>query len=257
MALIELVEKRHLALLPRGADILRRLEVGDRLGAPIEPRALIGRRHEARAPVPRATRHHGAGIVEHDHKARQICVLGPQAVAHPTSQRRPARQRRAGIHLADAAHMIQPVGPARADHGQVVDACGDVGKPVRNPDSALAVLLPFPLRRQERSPAFSHGRDHRLEARTATAGRQDGRAPVSDRTCRDDSGRPSMNRKITLLAVAGRHHAGRDAPDSSRRSRATPESDALALPSISPSAAAPKPMPASSSHSRRESGSTR
>ena len=42
--------------------------------------------------------------------------------------------------------MIQPISPAGANDGDVVDVFRDVWIPIGNPDAALAVLLERPLR---------------------------------------------------------------------------------------------------------------
>ena len=44
-----------------------------------------------------------------------------QPVGHPGAHRRPPRQDRARVHLADRADVIQAVGPAGADDGHLID----------------------------------------------------------------------------------------------------------------------------------------
>ena len=81
-----------------------------------EPRSLIRRRHEPGAPDAAA-----AGrlfvVVQQHHKRGQVLVLGSQTVGHPRSQAGPPGKDAAGVHLADAADVVQPVRPARTDHG--------------------------------------------------------------------------------------------------------------------------------------------
>ena len=72
MAAVEPVQQLELALLPRRADLGGRRQVGDRLGAALEPRPLVDRRHEARAPVPRAAGDLRARIVLHHDEAGQV-----------------------------------------------------------------------------------------------------------------------------------------------------------------------------------------
>ena len=124
--------------------------------------------------------------------------------------------------------MVQPVGPARADHREVVGAGGDVRQPVGDPDPALAVLLPLPPRGQQRRTAFSHGRDHRLEARRQRLAGQPVELGLGVERI-EWLGPPSMKRKITLLAVAGRRH-GADLGDGDRRFRSSSSSPGPADP---------------------------
>ena len=235
---------------PTAAGV-RRLAIGS--SAAVKRRSLIDCRHEARSPVPRAAGHRGPGRILHDHETGQVRVLGSEAVGHPASQRGSTRQGRAGVHLADAPDMIQPVGPARSDHRQLIGAGRDVRKPVGNPDSTLAVLLPFSLRGQQRRSTFSHGGDHRLEARRKRLARQ----PVQLRLGveRVDMARPTFHEQendAARRALATPRRFRRQSPDSAdraelRRSRA----------SRSRSARPPKPAPASSNHSRRVAGRDR
>jgi len=61
--------------------------------------------------------------------------------------------------------MIQAVAPARTKHGDIVDALGDVRQPIGDPQSALAVPLPFARGGEHRRFELSHGRDHAFESR--------------------------------------------------------------------------------------------
>ena len=55
--------------------------------------------------------------------------------------------------------MVQTVGPAGADDGHLVDVLGDVGIPIRDPGSALPVLLEGALGGEQRVVAGPHGGD--------------------------------------------------------------------------------------------------
>ena len=70
VAAIEPVEELELAPLPLRADLGGRPQVGDRLGAAVEPRPLVDGRHEAGPPVPRAAGHLRRGIVLHHDERR-------------------------------------------------------------------------------------------------------------------------------------------------------------------------------------------
>jgi hypothetical protein len=70
----------------------------------------------------------------------------------------------ARVHLADAAGVIDAVGPAGTDHGQFVGLRGDMGKPVADPEARLTVLLPRSLGGKNGRVEFTHRRDHAAEA---------------------------------------------------------------------------------------------
>ena len=116
---------------------------------PTHDGALMARRQEAGAIGGRAALD-PAGRVGQDDERGQVLVLGPQAVADPAPQARPAHQDRAGVHLVDGLGMVDAVGPARADHRQVVGAVGDVGQEVGDLEAALAVAAEGPLGGQQR-----------------------------------------------------------------------------------------------------------
>ena len=216
------------------------------------PRPLVDGRHEPGAPVPRAAGHLGSRIVLHHDERGQVRVLGAQAVAHPAPQRGAAGEGRAGVHLADAADVVQPVGPARADHREVIGAGGDVRQPVGDPDARSGRAASTSAATPSAGTILAHGRDHRLEARRQRPAGE----PVQLGLGVERSmwlGPPSMNRKITLLAVAGRRHGADPPPGVGVAS--VPAVRSLA--SRSPRARAPKPAPACSSQSRRVIGVTR
>ena len=151
--------------LPGVVDALGRPEVGDRLRAAPQPGPLVDGRHEAGPPVPGTAGDLGLLDVLDDDVAGQVLVLGAEAVGHPAPQRRPAAADRAGVHLADAVDVVQPVGDARPDHRQVVGALGDVRQPVGDPHAALAVPRPLPPRLEQGRLHLPHRRDHPLDAR--------------------------------------------------------------------------------------------
>ena len=165
VAAVEPAEEVELAALAVLAHAGRVGEVRDRLGAAAEAGPLVDGRHEAGAPVARAA---GDGrphdVLEH-HVGRHVLILGADAVADPAPQRGAAGEDRAGVHLADAADVVQAVRPARADHRQVVGALGGVGEPVGDPEAPLPVLLPLAPGGQQRGVALSHRRDDGLEGR--------------------------------------------------------------------------------------------
>lgn len=56
--------------------------------------------------------------------------------------------------------MVDPVGPAAANNGDVIRALSRVRQPVRNPRSSLAKLPPATSGCQQGRPRFSHRRNH-------------------------------------------------------------------------------------------------
>src|SRR5262249_16361247 len=80
-------------------------------------------------------------VILHDNECRQITFRAAEAIRYPCAHRRPARQNRAGIHLADSSDVIDGVALHGSDHGEIVGVLRNVGKPIRNPQAALTVLL--------------------------------------------------------------------------------------------------------------------
>ncbi len=127
-------------------------------------RALVSGRHEAGAPVAIAARRIVAVVGQHD-VAGQVVALAAQAVQAPGAQRRAAAQDAAGVHLAHAAHVVQAVGMATANDGDVVHAGGDFRIPVADPNARLSVLGEFALGAQQRRVGrAAHGRERAVEA---------------------------------------------------------------------------------------------
>ena len=160
---IELVQQIQPPALLLGGDLHRRIEIGNRLAAGMDARALIDGGHEAGAPVAGAIVDR-RGIILHHDKRRQVFVLRSQPVRHPRSQRWPAADDRAGVHLADAVGVIQAIRPARMNDGDVVNALGGVRQPIRHPQTAFSMPRPAPPRRQDRRVEFPHRRDDRPKA---------------------------------------------------------------------------------------------
>src|SRR5678816_4192467 len=60
--------------------------------------------------------------------------------------------------------MIDSVRHARSNHREIIDTRGNVRQPITDPDTALAVLSPLPLRTKERRADLAHRRNHLGEA---------------------------------------------------------------------------------------------
>ena len=97
----------------------------DRAIAAAHQGTLIAGRQKSRSIGRRASLDPSCRVGQ-DNERRQILVLGPQAIADPASQARLAHQNRAGVDLVDRLGVVDTVGPARADHRQVVGAFRDV-----------------------------------------------------------------------------------------------------------------------------------
>src|SRR6266852_589171 len=162
MMLIELRKERQLAALLLFTDTARRVKVRKRFSCWTESNALIKRRHEPGAPIAGAANHLSVIVTEHS-EGRQILILGSQSIAKPGAERWPAAENRTGVHLTDAVRMIQTVAPAGTDDSEIIDAFRSVRQPIRNPEAALAVLLPFAAIRQKRCINLTHGGNDRAE----------------------------------------------------------------------------------------------
>ncbi len=131
---------------------------------------MVRRGQIARAVGGRAALDPARGVGQDD-EGGEVAILGPQAVADPAPQARPTHEGRAGVHLIDRLRVVHAVGPARADHGQVVDQLGRVREEVGDLDTALAVFPEGPFRRQQRVLRdLPTGRDRAEAARQGLAG---------------------------------------------------------------------------------------
>ena len=171
MCSVELREEIELAALLVRVHPLGVVEIRDRRLAALQPHSLIDRRHESRSPIARPVDDFVLAVLQHDER-RHVLVLGAEPVADPRPQRRPPGDRHAGVHLADAPRMIDAVRPTRPHHRDVVHALGRVRQPITDPQPALAVLSPLPLRRKQRSIHLPHRQNHRLETRRQLLPRQ-------------------------------------------------------------------------------------
>ena len=162
---VQLADQVERPPLGRARHALGGAEVEDRAGgARPHHRALMARRQEARAVRGRAALDPAGGIGQDDERG-EVLVLGPQAVAGPAPEAGLAHEDRTGVHLVDGLGMVDAVGPARADDGQVIGAGGDMREEVGDLQPALAVAAERPLRAQERVGRDLPPRGHRAEAR--------------------------------------------------------------------------------------------
>src|ERR1041385_8682272 len=167
---IELREQFHLAALLGFADAAWRIQIRKRFHRRAQPHALIKRGHETRSPIARTADHLAVIVAEHRERG-QVLILGAKPIADPCAEGRPPTEDRASVHLADTVGMVQSVTPARPNHREVIDTFCHVRQPVRNPDAALAVLLPFPAIRQQWRFRFTHRRNDRTKTFRQTLSR--------------------------------------------------------------------------------------
>ena len=128
-------------------------------------------RQEAR-PVGRRASLDPARRIGQDEKRGQVLVLGPQAVADPASQARLSHQDRAGVDLVNGLGVIDAVGPARADHREVVGAVPEVRQEVGDRDAALTALAKRPASGEQRVVSHLAPGGHRPEAGRQRLARQ-------------------------------------------------------------------------------------
>ena len=138
-------------------------QMQDRLLAGPHRHALIGRRQIAAAPGRRAALESAARIGQHDER-RQVAVLAPQAISHPTADARPAHQDAAGVHLIDRLRMIHAVAVQAADHAQLVGMFGDLRQEVADLQARLAARPKRLDRREQRILGHFAPRHHHAEA---------------------------------------------------------------------------------------------
>src|SRR6185437_4589337 len=140
MTAIQVLHEIELAALSRPALGKRRPQVQNRRLAIAEARALVGGRHEAGGPVARPARRIFGVIEQHD-VARQVFAGAAESIQRPRTETGPTAQNAAGVHLADAADVIETIGPTTANHRQIIGAGGDFGIPVADPQAGLPMLL--------------------------------------------------------------------------------------------------------------------
>ena len=162
MATIHGGQHVELLSLPGAADRGRRLEVQHRLG-PARKRVPWYAGHEAGFPI--RARPAAAIAIGQDDERWQVLILGAESVRRPATQARPAGQNRAGVHLADRADVIQPVGPARANDGQLVGAGRDVRQPVRDRNATLSGRAKDAPAGEQGVVRDPHRRERSLDAR--------------------------------------------------------------------------------------------
>src|SRR5436190_756939 len=82
-----------------------------------------------RSPPPGPAGDLAAALAEHDEPG-EVAVLGAEPEDRPRPEARPAGEHRPGVHLADAADVVEAVGLARPQERPVVGAGGHVRDPV-------------------------------------------------------------------------------------------------------------------------------
>ena len=91
-------------------------------------------------------------------------VCASQPVIDPCPERRATCELCPRIHLADAARVVDAVGPDRSQNGQFIRVSRDIGDPVGEPLAAFPVLLPFSLVGQHGRVEFAHRGDDAIVA---------------------------------------------------------------------------------------------
>ena len=116
----------------------RRREVQQRRPLTAKQCPLIRRRHEPARPI-RRTSDRPTARIGHHHEARQVRVLGPQAVAQPRSQAGLADEHAAGIHLQAPRSVRRRVRVHRPNHANVIRMFRRVRKQTADRQPALAM----------------------------------------------------------------------------------------------------------------------
>jgi hypothetical protein len=94
---------------------------------------------EGRLPVLGILDRKAAGA--HGEKARQVLVLGPQAIQHPGADAGPRLDRVAAVHEHQRRFVVGHLGVHRADDGDVVDVGGGLREDLAHLDAAFTVFL--------------------------------------------------------------------------------------------------------------------
>ena len=155
---IERGQEVELVALAAVAEAFRVVEILDGRAFGAELDALIHAGHEAAAPIAHAV-HDGAFAVFDDDKTGQIVVFAAESVVYPRAERWTATEDAAGVHLADAAGVIDAVGDAGIDHAEIIRVLADVLEPIADLQAALAVFFPRAGAGHDGRVAFAH-REH-------------------------------------------------------------------------------------------------
>ena len=139
----------HVALL-LGRDSARAADVQHRIALAAKLDALKAAGQKAAVPLPRGDRLRLAELAQrrqHD-EARQVVAVAAQAVREPRAHRRPAGDRRAGVHERVGRIVIDGLGVQRADDAHLVGHLAELGKDGGDLLARLAAPLERVLRRQ-------------------------------------------------------------------------------------------------------------
>ena len=196
-ALVERAQQLELAHLIARVW-LARADVGDRSRSRLEDRPLKRCRQEPGIEAIDAAGRNQAAI--QDHKSGQILAHASQPVGDPGAVAGPALQAAAGVHEVIRARVLREVGDHRAHDGEIVDALSDPREQVADRDAALAVVAKLPGQAST-LPTLLNCVGCVLTLIGCPCSRSSLGLGSNVSTC---DGPPSMNRKITLLALAAK-----------------------------------------------------
>ncbi len=171
VGLVEPVEEGEFAGLARDGDLLGCVEVGDGRGALVEHDALVGRGHEASAPVAHAVDDVGFVVLHHDERG-EVLVFRAQAIGDPASERGPAAEDGTGVHLQTPPAWLMP-SETQERTTQRSSACSAVcGIQLENSRPLWPYCFHVRLRSEERRAGFAHRGDDGAEAVRQASGRR-------------------------------------------------------------------------------------
>ena len=98
----------------------------------------------------------GNAAAAEDHEARQVLVLGAEAVGHPRPHAGEAVERHARVEVEVGLGVLHERGGHRADDGQLVGHAADVGEERAHGDAALAVTGELPGARPDVAVLVEH-----------------------------------------------------------------------------------------------------
>src|SRR5579859_3436400 len=149
VTLVELLQKIELPPLFRQRNVIV-FDVLDQLldlrVLGIDVSSLINSRQKTRLPVLRFLDGIAAGA--HRDESRQVLVVRTQAVGDPGTHAGADLTRVPAIHQHQRRLVIGNIGVHRADHANIINALGHVGKNLADLDSALGEFFELELRRE-------------------------------------------------------------------------------------------------------------
>ena len=159
--LVQRVDGLNRVLLHVAADAGRIGDVQNRIADGIEAHSLEFARQHAGRPLPRGDRLHLTAVpLRHENdETGEVVGFCAQAIQHPRSHARPARDDRSAVHEGVGGVVVDLLGPHRSHDARLVDDAADVRKQLADDLPRFAERLEAVRRSQAGQPLSLELRD--------------------------------------------------------------------------------------------------